>query len=808
LHERNGNEYFLSKPSESLTRRLLGKTQESGRYLYINLEDSWQDKAVEVSEDETPLRDEKPPLEEADEESEHSIPDQEVKRSAPGNTILGDARFLCARCGRIGGDLLSECDCDTKLQKVWITFRQLMVEKGSIIKTCPSCGAQKHGHGSILQKYGVSDDAAGAVLTQAIMEHIPDTNELPEKYEEELPERETRLKTRTRKKMTSTGGEKYGKKRLLVFSDSRQDASYFSVYLQRTSDYIMHRQLILRSISQLRNDNPSIDYFSIKDIVPILKKQAEEIFIFKPMDQETSKMSRVACWLHAEAMAIQPRQSLEGVGLLCWSLNDIVHNHIKDILIAEAEHEGGALYGFTAFELTGILETILHDLRRRGVISSPQGYNVSIRDTYFWPRNRPYTMQENSTNTEVSIASWLPLSRRNVRSDYIDRIMAIKNTNKKNSNTRAILELLWDVSREPLNGEPQNRLACWEVIENVTKLWGYKGNRHGTAWRLRDDIWGCILPETIVAFGKNNNAENVLYGWFICDKCGVVNPISVHGVCPTYRCEGTLKSFSPEVDFADNHYRYLYQHMVSEDENKSAHDEKLSRKIIPVPIISKEHTAQITTEEGARRQEEFIDDMEDTNVLSCSTTFELGVDVGQLHSVFLRNVPPTTANYVQRAGRAGRRLATAAFIVTYARNRPHDLSYFDAAQKLVTGHVETPRISLDNEKIARRHLHAVVLSRFWKKHPERFNGTSIGEKGKCRALFFKGNTSASYAIREYLMQKYPELFDEIGRIFTGTGTEAALQIDNWEWINRWLCQYFLKTQLIKSHGLVVLVRQR
>ena len=56
--------------------------------------------------------------------------------------------------------------------------------------------------------------------------------------------------------------------------------------------------------------------------------------------------------------------------------------------------------------------------------------------------------------------------------------------------------------------------------------------------------------------------------------------------------------------------------------------------------------------------------------------FEMGVDVGTLKAVFLRNVPPTAANYIQRAGRAGRRREGTAFAVTYARSTPHDQTHF------------------------------------------------------------------------------------------------------------------------------------
>ena len=89
---------------------------------------------------------------------------------------------------------------------------------------------------------------------------------------------------------------------------------------------------------------------------------------------------------------------------------------------------------------------------------------------------------------------------------------------------------------------------------------------------------------------------------------------------------------------------------------------------------AREHTAQLMSDEAADVQQEFV--RGEVNALSCSTTFELGVDVGELQSVVMRNMPPTTANYVQRAGRAGRRTESAALVLTYAQRRSHDLSRF------------------------------------------------------------------------------------------------------------------------------------
>ena len=112
----------------------------------------------------------------------------------------------------------------------------------------------------------------------------------------------------------------------------------------------------------------------------------------------------------------------------------------------------------------------------------------------------------------------------------------------------------------------------------------------------------------------------------------------------------------PASEEDDDHYRHLY------------------RSLNPVPLSASEHTGQLTSVEAADIQQRFI--RGEINALSCSTTFELGVDVGELQSVVLRNMPPTTANYVQRAGRAGRRTESAALIVTYAQRRSHDLSRY------------------------------------------------------------------------------------------------------------------------------------
>jgi hypothetical protein len=141
------------------------------------------------------------------------------------------------------------------------------------------------------------------------------------------------------------------------------------------------------------------------------------------------------------------------------------------------------------------------------------------------------------------------------------------------------------------------------------------------------------------------------------------------------------------------------------------------------PVEVREHTAQLTNELGADYQREFMQG--NINVLSSSTTFEMGVDVGQLKAVFLRNVPPTPANYTQRAGRAGRRREGTAFAFTYARATPHDQTHFFRPADIVQGEVPVPRINLANRKLTQRHINSYLLGEFLRSGESSLTGDQI-----------------------------------------------------------------------------------
>jgi hypothetical protein len=97
-------------------------------------------------------------------------------------------------------------------------------------------------------------------------------------------------------------------------------------------------------------------------------------------------------------------------------------------------------------------------------------------------------------------------------------------------------------------------------------------------------------------------------------------------------------------------------------------------------------------------------------VMFCSPTMELGVDISALNTVYLRNVPPTPANYAQRSGRAGRS-GQQALVITYCASlSPHDQWFFHHANDMVHGIVRAPTLDLANRDLVESHLQAVWLA--------------------------------------------------------------------------------------------------
>lgn len=149
----------------------------------------------------------------------------------------------------------------------------------------------------------------------------------------------------------------------------------------------------------------------------------------------------------------------------------------------------------------------------------------------------------------------------------------------------------------------------------------------------------------------------------------------------------------------------------------------------PMAMIAAEHTAQLNMAQEkdvfskAEENELLFQDVDlgmdeehreraAIDVLSCTTTMEVGIDIGTLSGVALRNMPPARANYQQRAGRAGRRGNAVATVTAYGSADSHDEHYFTNPDQMIRGAVDDPVLTLNNYDITRRHITAYLLQRY------------------------------------------------------------------------------------------------
>lgn len=152
--------------------------------------------------------------------------------------------------------------------------------------------------------------------------------------------------------------------------------------------------------------------------------------------------------------------------------------------------------------------------------------------------------------------------------------------------------------------------------------------------------------------------------------------------------------------------------LVFEPENPDDYDLLLLDQEFAM-LRAKEHSAQIPGPERERIENAFKGEGERINTLVCTPTLEMGVNIGALDAVLMRNVPPLPANYWQRAGRAGRQFRMA-LDLTYARPTSHDRAYFNDPLKMLEGLVEPPSFNLRNAVMVAKHVHATVLTTLMK----------------------------------------------------------------------------------------------
>jgi ATP-dependent helicase YprA (DUF1998 family) len=617
----------------------------------------------------------------------------------PEQIASGQLYHLCLLCGKCSIQDRQQCSCGG----IMIALRKMEPRKEREPRRCIHCGA--HSTNAIIFRFLTGQDAPVSVLATSLYQSLPpsleeDAMDLPGK----------------------------GRK-LLIFSDSRQDAAFFAPYLERTYNQVLHRRLILQALLSDREGMAGL--LRMEDIVSLVLKAAEQAGLFEQRQSRAQRQQAAKTWLMQELIALDRRLSLEGLGLLQFRL--VRPQRWRPLAALQI-----APWNLNEDESWTLIALLLDTLRQQGVTTFLEG--LDPRDEQFAPRSKEFFVRKDQADGKAGILSWIPTHGSNRRQDLLERLLALcapeLSPEQRRQKATEALQGIWN--------HLTDFRSCWQDhLESATRP------KSGVVYRLSHAFWE-LVPVL---------QERSIYR---CNRCRACTGLYLRGLCPTLNCQGTLELCSGETLLQeDNHYRTLYLHMQS------------------IPLSAEEHTAQWTSSEAGKVQERFIRGR--TNVLSCSTTFELGVDVGELQSVLMRNVPPTTANYVQRAGRAGRRTDSAAFALTYAQRRSHDLTHYSQPRRIVAGRVNPPRISLANEKIIRRHMYAVLIAHFFRTvhdHEQRLFNT-VGS-------FFRpedGKESGTKLLLEYAQDHPQEVQAALWRIVPQEeGMQTEVGIEDWSWL--------------------------
>lgn len=571
---------------------------------------------------------------------------------------------------------------------------------------CYKCGKSNKG---TIRKLTTSEDSATEMLTRKLYQLLPE-----EKVKKQEKNESINSMWGVNEVVENDIISDLGRK-LLVFSDNRQDAAKFAIFIQdRYNDWVW-KNIITNVIN-----NMSEDEISYNRLVERCLKLADKHNLFYDMTSFEEKENFTKTQVMKEVIELDSRMSLNRLGLINIKINLL--DKISDGIVSNFCDK----YNLSKDEFLNLVYFIFDSLRRQGCVEFPEG--ISQTDDTFEPKNRFYWFKSvgGTTDKDSQIYGLIPSAgKTNNRFSFIKNVFLHKGYSDSDSMDKTLAFL-----NDFIGALPSYFIETLPVICSNEKHY-YK------------------LKLNNIVFTKS---EKQLY---VCDKCGETSTINLHGICSKTNCDGKLIEIHSNEDRGD-YYR------------KSFTDIKL------IPMHAKEHTAQLSSIEASKLQKMFKEGK--LHLLSCSTTFEMGVDIGSLEAVVLRNVPPETANYIQRAGRAGRRGSSAAFILTFAKRRSHDLSYYSNPVRMIDGIIQAPYVELNNAYLVRRHIHSIIFSYMCR------NGFDMGKAEDF--LENENHERINILLYKLLKDRPQELYDSIS-IVVPDSLKSELGIDsNWSFIKK------------------------
>ena len=493
-------------------------------------------------------------------------------------------------------------------------------------------------------------------------------------------------------------------KQFIAFSDSRQAAAYFASYFSITYESLLYGRIIKDALDSISKERINID--DLVDNISVIMNDNSINHIDEYLEKIETHSNNInydkIAWQAILQQFVDCNQQNSLIGLGLLALS--LNDNVKF-----AAHKQ---YGLNSDEVRDICMVFIMGMLADAAMYYKQPLNDYDKE-FFTHNGVEYSYLRDSS--EKYVRAFIPKkdSFSNKRLNYLSRVLKTIDNNISKEDVKKVLGKIWDaffVSSNP------NKAS----IMYKDRKAHYKVNIHN------------------LEIVKNKK-------WYRCNKCNKLTCYNVRNVCPSYSCDGKLLETNIDDEINNNHYYRMYNDTI----------------IQPMRVV--EHTAQLNREEAYKYQNLFRELKID--VLSCSTTFEMGVDVGDLETVFMRNMPPTASNYAQRAGRAGRSSTSAAFALTFCNKSNHDFNFFDRPKEMICGKITPPQFKTDNEKICIRHLYSSVFSYFFKLYPGYFSTAkemmTINPETDLSGYdvlykFLKEDSEKRDELKEYLKKSIPE----------------------------------------------------
>lgn len=557
---------------------------------------------------------------------------------------------LCVKCGKIyAADEThpDECGCgEDNIKKIYRVKKDSSSDKtnSSILYnnniTYCPC-CRKSANSGIVSSFYLGKDATTAILTQIMLKAIDNGVETI-KVESDNPF----------EAHEETINSDYVKQ-MLEFSDGRQQASFAATFCEYNHERFLRKKLLF---DVCKDSSTPIDFSTVKSKLEN-KIMQYNLFDNKYANEDGGDNKNAWITILNELLNIDGVNGAEGLGLYAFKMDvSKIEKNASFIKPFFAKY-GITDYNLQLDEFLCIVNAIINIFRTVPAIQ----YNDSNL-SYEEKRDEfSYRMFDNDVELQKTVGEVLADSKGKDISKRVRSLLPV------NSTTNKLLEYVMVSLGKDVTYSKKFIEITFMLMNNIGLI--EQGTIPGVTYKIPASSFMLYGPKTLK--------------WYKCSKCKTITINNFNCVCPTCASK-SLIDCDPNIELESNYYRKEY---ISKKEER---------------LVFREHTGQLKSEEATKIQQQFQE--KKINVLSCSTTFEMGVDIGTLETVFMRNVPPTPANYVQRAGRAGRGKDSSAFVLTFCGNSSHDYTYFKEPENMISGKITPPLFKINNKKIVLRHI--------------------------------------------------------------------------------------------------------